>query len=583
MSQDIILKRSGIAEAQPTAEQLQYGELALNYTDGKLHYKQNPSDNIVAFLDEPGVRELQAPGRTIFVSKNGNDSNSGNTWASAVATIEKAIELAWVYDVDDMEELQDPKAQWQQEVVLIEIGPGLYEVEGHLDMPDNCTIRSVYRTVSIRPKEGTTTEDSGVHEGEEVYFKNRNVFRMGSGCTVEGVLVEDFEIDDLDDPNEGFAFSFRPDAVIFRTPYIAKIAVRNTPTWLKYGIAPPLDRDNKNPLVGVGGGVCIADASVCSPFSIYPNIMTWGATPIVNNGIAYCAKNGGLVNAVNAISLWAHKHFYAKDGGQVILSGCTCQFGDYSLVSEGYRYVINPYEAEEIDDTVALEIIPNITSIFTESAVNTIIDTMWSDLVSGGLVTGWTPEQEAKTRRDAAILIQCISWVLQSAKEKPMIDFARGLFDKNGNPYFLGDGFDYLNAFLASYDSIETSINALVPSNAQSIVTVLISALKSTLNNYSNRKQIERSLVTAISHTWSVVMAGVALAKVPPGRNVTTIEESIIEKDNGKVYASGQDDEGSAIFVGGLKIDADTGELNGPPFDTAVNRIATRTAIARSF
>ena len=78
-------------------------------------------------------------------------------------------------------------------------------------------------------------------------------------------------------------------------------------------------------------------------------------------------------------------------------------------------------------------------------------------------------------------------------------------------------------------------------------------------------------------------MAGVALTHVPPGRNQTTIEDSILELNSGVVYASGQDDQGSAIFIGGLKIDSDTGELTGPPFDTSVNRIATRTAIARSF
>jgi len=78
-------------------------------------------------------------------------------------------------------------------------------------------------------------------------------------------------------------------------------------------------------------------------------------------------------------------------------------------------------------------------------------------------------------------------------------------------------------------------------------------------------------------------MAGVALTKIPPARNETNIEESILELNNGVVIASGQDDQGSALFIGGMKIDADTGELTGPPFEQAVNRIATRTAIARSF
>ena len=64
---------------------------------------------------------------------------------------------------------------------------------------------------------------------------------------------------------------------------------------------------------------------------------------------------------------------------------------------------------------------------------------------------------------------------------------------------------------------------------------------------------------------------------------MSTIQDSILEINNGNVIASGQDDQGNAIFVGGLQISADTGELSGPPFEQAVNRIATRTAIARSY
>jgi hypothetical protein len=72
----------------------------------------------------------------------------------------------------------------------------------------------------------------------------------------------------------------------------------------------------------------------------------------------------------------------------------------------------------------------------------------------------------------------------------------------------------------------------------------------------------------------------VALTRIPPAFNRTNIESSIVEVDDGVVIASGQDDQGSALFVGGMKIDADTGELSGPPFDQAVGRIATKSAIA---
>ena len=120
-----------------------------------------------------------------------------------------------------------------------------------------------------------------------------------------------------------------------------------------------------------------------------------------------------------------------------------------------------------------------------------------------------------------------------------------------------------------------------VNSTADSIVSALFAALINTIQN--TVRIAEPSTITAIGHTWSALMSGVALTKIPPARNATTIEESILELNNGQVIASGQDDQGSALFVGGMRIDADTGELSGPPFDQAVNRIATRAAIARSF
>jgi hypothetical protein len=120
-----------------------------------------------------------------------------------------------------------------------------------------------------------------------------------------------------------------------------------------------------------------------------------------------------------------------------------------------------------------------------------------------------------------------------------------------------------------------------VNSVADVIVDNLVNALLETLENTVT--STEPSTITAIGHTWTGIMAGVALTKVPPGRNFSTIEESILELNNGVVIASGQDDQGSALFIGGMKIDADTGELTGPPFEQSVNRIATRAAIARSF
>jgi len=535
------IKRSGIENRVPQLEDLELGEVALNFFDGKLFFKRDyvrdgdPVQEIVQFISDVPVDNI------IYVAKNGHDENNGESWSRPVLTVEKALELAATKTTP----------------LLIDIAPGRYQTRGHLDMPDNTMIRAAHRTVIFEPEPG---------------YEERNVFRMGSGCFIEGPLFEGFRVDDLDNPTEGFAVSFRPGAVILRAPYAHKIAVRTPPYWGV--VAPPLDRNNANPLVGRGAGVALADGDVCSPYSIFPNIMTWGATPVTHNGIGYCAKNGGLINAVNAVSIWAHKHFYALNGGQIILSSCSTQFGDYTLIAEGSRNVVEPNEVN-----IPLTIQAN-AAIALDANRTPIINNLWGNLVSQGYTTTWNAEDEVFTRRDANTFLQSMSWVLQTANEKPMIDFARGLFDVDGTKVFTNDK---EAAFIYSFNFMKDQIQALsgVNANADVIVANLVSTLNSTIVTPVLRE--EPSVITAIGHTFTGVLAGVALTKIPPVRNAATIQDSILEINNGVVIASGQDDQGNAIFVGGLEINADTGELGGPPFESAVNRIATRTAISRSF
>lgn len=831
----IKLRRSTEPYKIPTVEQLEFGELAANVHDGKLFLKveQDQEQKIVEFTANIPFENA------FFVRPTGDDRNTGTSWSSSVKTIERALELA---------------GERNSEATLIDLAPGVYETEGHIDMPDNCMIRSVHRTVIIKPKPG---------------FEERNVIRMGSGCFIEGPVFEGWRLDDLDNPTEGFAIVFRPGATITRVPYAHKIVVRSTRTWDT--VAPPLDRDNQNPLVGRGGGVALADGAVLSPYSIFPNIMTWGATPVSHNGIGYCAKNGALINAVNAISLWAHKHFYAIDGGQIVLSSCSTQFGDFTMVSKGTRkivfpqenedtFILDPVKIEEItivapitvnvalsiqsqaadaietaqDDIInnlwnelvangytagwtsvdelytrrnnkifleelrktletaneeyilnfvkslfyidgitvfaqdklaafvfsftyirdqinnlanvnltAQNIVSELTSalnttiqnpvlvsvslstqvadanliasekenivnnmwtslvdngytidwnedsttetneiltkrdarnfinavedtlinqtdvkinsfirdlfyadktkvfsqnklsgflfsfnymrsyINSELNVNTdsqqivdglvscinynlsnpsfesvaiasdiafaqaivdnkdsIINNLWNELVVSGYTTTWNAEDELYTRRESGTFLQSISWVLQTGNEKPILDFVKGLFDYNGSYVF---NEDKLPAFVFSFNYMRDEINNL-PEASDALSKVIISLVTSlTTTLLKTETRLEPSIITAVGHTWSGIMAGVALTKIPPARNLTTITESILELDQGVVISSGQDDQGSALFVGGLEINADTGELTGPPFDQAVNRIATRTSIARSY
>ena len=552
MSNTILLKQSDVANAKPVLADVEFGELAVNTHDGLAYMKiDDGTERIVLVNDVPVYN-------TWYVSKTGNDANNGNSQADSLATLEQALALATAAKV------ADPTA-----ITLIEVGPGRYLTEGHLDVPDDCAVRCAHRTVVISP---------------EPSFEQRNVFRLGSGCFIEGFLFENWQLDSLDDPSEGFAVSFRPGAVINRTPYAHKIAVRTVPYWGQ--VPPPLNpfSDPPNPFVPRGAGVALADGTVCSPFSVFPNIMTWGATPVTPNGIGYCAKKGGLINAINAVSIWCHKHFMAIDGGQVILSSCSTQFGDFSMWSEGSRNIVVPTPVTGVSLSVqagAAAVIEPLKGPF-----GAIVNAMWNALsttinpATGQVYNfGWGPGGEANIRQFAGEYTQTTIWVLESADEIPNENLSKSFFNTMGNslidPAQL-DGWNFGFNYMRGYINALPGVNA----TSQNIVTALTLAVTTTFTTPT--LTVQPSTVTAVGHTWSNVLAGVALTKIPPAFNRTNIEASIVEVNDGVVIASGQDDQGSALFVGGMKIDADTGELSGPPFDQAVGRIATKSAIAFS-
>jgi hypothetical protein len=255
------------------------------------------------------------------------------------------------------------------------------------------------------------------------------------------------------------------------------------------------------------------------------------------------------------------------------------------LVANGYRELV---DANSVGQILTVQS-ASANAIYSSS--NTIINNTWADLVSEGYTTTWNAEDEEYTRINTATLLQSIVWVLETANEKPMIDFAKGLFTPQDDPtvnsviglitkVYTPDKED---AFLHSYEYIRDQINALpgVSNTAETIVTSLFASLEDTIIN--TQYIIQPSIITAVGHIWTAVMSGVALTKIPPAFNLAKIQDSIQELDQGLVIASGQDDQGSALFVGGMTIDADTGELGGPPFESAVNRIATKTVISRSY
>jgi hypothetical protein len=500
--------------------------------------------------------------KTVYVSPDGSNGSTGRNENRPVASIEKALEII---------EAQGEPTGWTVKLL------GGVSSAGEIPVPDFTTIMSanMQRRTIITPT-----------AGNEV----RNVFLCGNGAHLYGLKFTGWQIDDFDDPTKGFAMAFRPGAIILPggVPYgqncVVTSALTEVPTPL------PMDAENGNPAHPKGGGCVLADASVLSAYTVFPNMMTWGFTPSTANGMGYVARKRGFINPVNAIGIGAHRHFMCIDGGQMVVSGSSSQFGDYSFWSEGNTQRIEP-----------LKVTPSVLTTQSDAAtvINAIrtalIDDVWAYLVANYSAGSWPSGFEALTRKDSGLFLDALAASLVHGFERPMLNFAEGMFKFDGICVY---AYSYHVAFKASWDRLAAQLIAdgNLTTAAEAMVLALVARLKATLDNYwfeegsgSAPTPVEpvrrklRSLVTAINHQWTAPLSGVEYFRVPPARAARQIRRSIVQRNGGRVKFSGQDDAGNAVFVGGLTIDARSGQLGGPPFDSAIRGRVTRAVISRSY
>jgi hypothetical protein len=171
----IIHKRSGTSQEVPTADQLVFGELAVNYADGRLFTKLLDG----SVTDLTGLPESN---NTIYVSLGGNDNNNGKEPAAAKRTIKAALNAATPF-------------------TTIDISAGVFEEDTPLIMPQFTTIHGIdQRITTVRPLSATFTATiSGTTMTVTAVTKGRLKIGMqlsGTGITT-GTKITDFVSGDV--------------------------------------------------------------------------------------------------------------------------------------------------------------------------------------------------------------------------------------------------------------------------------------------------------------------------------------------------------------------------------------------------
>jgi hypothetical protein len=275
------------------------------------------------------IAESLVPNR-IYVSKNGNDSNSGQSWFTAKRTIKAACLT--------VADLVVAGAVEPQHVTIL-VGSGDYQEDTPIAVPDGTSIiGDNLRSVTVRPKTDPT----------------KNVFQLGSGCYVYGLTVRGHQLspsalDITPTPSAldttvyagangnnlprstiqtGFAFTFRPQATITVSPYIQNCSSISGDSFTNSGANP-------------GGGGVLVDSDDISNSSRIHSIVVDAFTQINLGGIGVKVVNKGYMQLVSFFVNFCQIGILCVNGGHVTALNSNCSFGNYALWSEGYRFLDN--------------------------------------------------------------------------------------------------------------------------------------------------------------------------------------------------------------------------------------------------
>ena len=147
MSTPIRIKRSAVAGKKPTNEQVQLGELAVNFYDGKIFLKQDTGGvGVGTRIVEVGAGNTTFAGKTLFVTENGNDDNTGLDDNNAKATIKAAVALASPGDT-------------------VKVFPGTYTENNPINLPDNVSVEGTELRRCLVAPQNTNTDLFYVSQG----------------------------------------------------------------------------------------------------------------------------------------------------------------------------------------------------------------------------------------------------------------------------------------------------------------------------------------------------------------------------------------------------------------------------------
>jgi hypothetical protein len=334
MASKIKLKKSSVPSKIPATGDLDYGELAINYADGKLYYK-NASNVISTFGDSTNTTQVitEVVNQTantevdnvLYVAKSGSDSNNGKSLANPFLTIKAALAVATAN-------------------TTVFVKSGDYTEVNPITIPTKvAVVGDNLRTVSIRPQNPTS-----------------DIFYVNNGSYITGVTFRDHL-------SPAAAVAYNPNGsagFITTSPYV----------------------QNSSSITTTGCGMRI-DGSLVSGLR---SMVVDSYTQINQGGIGVHIINRGYAQLVSLFTICTSHGIKCESGGQCSVTNSNSSFGTYGLYADGVSSAITSGSANgvsQIGDTIVIDGLGNYQPAVNE-VVRFVGDSEYYSIVSATATAG---------------------------------------------------------------------------------------------------------------------------------------------------------------------------------------------------
>ena len=271
MATPIRIKRSAVPGKRPTTTDLQVGELALNTYDAELVTIRDRFAATGIATEVVRVGAGATVSNVLYVTKDGNDNNTGKKLGDAKATIKSAVAIAEEGDV-------------------IHISAGVYNENNPIALPKQVSIvGDSLREVTITPANA-----------------DKDLFHVAPGNMLS-------ELTFSGTVNPGIAaVAFNPDKIYYnpQSPYIRFCTNKLT-----------------NSI-----GMKVDGSKSIGPFK---SMVTDSYTQYNSNGIGVSLSNEGYAQIVSMFTMNLDVGIAAHSGGQCDITNSNSSFGNYGLIADG--------------------------------------------------------------------------------------------------------------------------------------------------------------------------------------------------------------------------------------------------------